>query len=104
MPHSKDKTDRSTTANDSLSISIQYRNKYIHVFDAVANHFDTFGCHVRWNYFDSGHGKGPCDGLGGTSKRIADEASRSGRVLAMHVISISGEDIECDKRYIPICF
>ena len=55
------------------------RNKYI--FDAVANHFDTYGCHTRWNYFESGHGKGPCDGLGGTSKRMADEGSRSERCV-----------------------
>ena len=63
----------------SDSPSSQYRNKYI--FDAVANHFDTYGCQARWNYFESGHGKGPCDGLGGTSKRMADEASRSGRCV-----------------------
>lgn len=63
----------------SDSPSSQYRNKYI--FDAVANHFETYGCNARWNYFESGHGKGPCDGLGGTSKRMADEASRSGRYV-----------------------
>ena len=33
--------------------------------------------------FESGHGKGPCDDLGGTTKRMADEATRSGR----HAIS-----------------
>ncbi|WAR07281.1 LOW QUALITY PROTEIN: hypothetical protein MAR_017239 [Mya arenaria] len=29
---------------------------------------------ARWNYFEVGHGKGPCDGLGGTVKRMADDA------------------------------
>ena len=32
-------------------------------------------------YFDIGHGKGPCDGLGGTCKRLAHQAVRSGKVL-----------------------
>lgn len=35
-----------------------------------------FGMRARWNYFEVGHGKGPCDGLGGTTKRMADEAVR----------------------------
>ena len=57
----------------------QYRNK--HMFEFVANHKDTYGVNARWNYFESGHGKGPCDGLGGTCKRLADEAMRSGRCV-----------------------
>lgn len=31
--------------------------------------------------FEAGHGKGPCDGLGGTTKRMADEAVRSGKCV-----------------------
>lgn len=31
---------------------------------------------ARWNYFEVGHGKGPSDGLGGTTKRMADKAVR----------------------------
>ncbi|XP_061183299.1 uncharacterized protein LOC133191568 [Saccostrea echinata] len=57
----------------------QYRNKTI--IDFVANHKSTHGMNARWNYFESGHGKGPCDGLGGTVKRLADEAMRSGKVM-----------------------
>ena len=57
----------------------QYRNKAI--FDMVANHQFTFGINARWNYFEAGHGKGPCDGLGGTTKRMADEAVISGHVF-----------------------
>lgn len=54
----------------------QYRNIYLHgcksyIYDIVA----------RWNYFEAGHGKGPCDGLGGTTKIMADEAIRSVRVV-----------------------
>lgn len=56
----------------------QYRNKTI--FRVVANHEEIYGCRAVWNYFEAGHGKGPCDGLGGTTKRLADEAVRSGKV------------------------
>ena len=31
---------------------------------------------ASWHYFEAGHGKGPCDGVGGTTKRLADEAVR----------------------------
>ena len=56
----------------------QYRNKVI--FNTVANHMQVYGTHAKWNYFECGHGKGPCDGLGGTTKRMADEAVNSARV------------------------
>lgn len=61
------------------SPSSQYRNKTI--FDLVAKHRNLYGVSARWNYFESGHGKGPCDGLGGTVKRMADEAVRRGAVV-----------------------
>lgn len=60
----------------------QYRNKQ--VFFTIANHKEIFGVQARWNYFEAGHGKGPCDGLGGTTKRMADEAVRSGRTVIQH--------------------
>ena len=57
----------------------QYRNKLI--FLTVAYHKEIYGMSARWNYFEVGHGKGLCDGLGGTTKRMADEAVRSGRAV-----------------------
>lgn len=54
------------------SPSSQYRNRYI--FEALLNHKETYGCNATWNYFEAGHGKGPCDGVGGTTKRMADES------------------------------
>ncbi|XP_052257645.1 uncharacterized protein LOC127862523 [Dreissena polymorpha] len=57
----------------------QYRNKLI--FDVVANYDTIFGCQAVWNYFEAGHGKGPCDGLGGTVKRLADNAIKTGKVM-----------------------
>lgn len=61
------------------SPSSQYRNKYI--FHTVANHAELYGMPAVWNYFEAGHSKGPCDGLGGTTKRMADEAIRQGNAV-----------------------
>ena len=57
----------------------QYRNKFI--FMTIANHKEIYGVTATWNYFEAGHGKGPCDGLGGTTKRMADEAVRQGKAI-----------------------
>ena len=55
----------------------QYRNKSI--FDAV-NSFDSkYRVKASWHYFEAGHGKGPCDGIGGTTKRNADNAVKQGK-------------------------
>ena len=54
----------------------QYRNKYM--FDFVCEHERMFGMKATWDYFESGHGKGPCDGVGGTIKRMADQAIKHG--------------------------
>lgn len=34
---------------------------------------------AQWNYLESGHGKGPCDGLGASVKRAADMAIKQGK-------------------------
>lgn len=60
------------------SPSSQYRNRF--VFETIAKHQTIYGMKAIWNYFEAGHGKGPCDGLGGTTKRLADEAVRQGKV------------------------
>ena len=55
------------------SPTAQYRNKTI--FSLVSEHHEKFdGVFASWNYFEAGHGKGPCDGVGGTVKRLADDA------------------------------
>lgn len=56
----------------SDSPSSQYRNR--HVFRIIADHAQQFQIPCSWTWFESGHGKGPCDGIGGTSKRCADLA------------------------------
>ena len=58
----------------------QYRNKSI--FNIVCNHEKWLeGGAAAWNYFEAGHGKGPCDGIGGTAKRLADDAIKQEKVI-----------------------
>lgn len=58
--------------------SSQYRNKT--AFYIVSNHEDMLGTAAEWNYFETGHGKGACDGVGGTAKRMADLSIKQGKV------------------------
>ena len=57
--------------------SSQYRNKYM--MHVVAFHEEEIGVKAAWHYLEAGHGKGPCDGVGGTSKRMADAAVTQGK-------------------------
>ena len=41
----------------------QYRNRSI--FNIIAHHRNMFGLDCSWQFFEAGHGKGPCDGVGG---------------------------------------
>ena len=58
------------------SPSSQYRNRYI--FDMLSKHQEIYNCDAQWNFFEAGHGKSACDGIGGLTKRMADEAVRQG--------------------------
>jgi hypothetical protein len=49
----------------------QYKNKYN--FRNLCHHIEDFGIPAEWNFFASCHGKGACDGIGGTVKRAASE-------------------------------
>ena len=58
----------------------QYRNKFL--FFTVSNHLSIFGVAASWHYFEKGHGKGPCDGVGGAVKRGAGQAAKHGVPMA----------------------
>ena len=51
----------------------QYKNRKN--FINLTHHQDDFGFAAEWHFFPTSHGKGACDGLGGTSKRLAARAS-----------------------------
>ena len=41
----------------------------------LCHHKPDFGIDAEWHFFATSHGKGPCDGLGGTVNRLAARAS-----------------------------
>ena len=44
-------------------------------FINICYHEQDFGMCAEWNFFATSHGKGPCDGVGRTVKRLAARAS-----------------------------
>ena len=61
------------------SPSSQYRNKS--VFNMIDKFESAHGCKASWHYFESGHGKSACDGVGGTTKRNADNAVKQNKAV-----------------------
>lgn len=51
----------------------QYKNRYD--FINLAHHRKDFGVDAEWHFSATSHGKGACDGLGGTVKRHARRSS-----------------------------
>lgn len=51
----------------------QFKN-YKH-FQNLYFHRQDFGVEAEWHFFPTAHGKGPCDGVGGTVKRMAARAN-----------------------------
>jgi hypothetical protein len=47
----------------------QYKN--YKNFANLIHHFEDFNLHEEWHFFATSLGKGPCDGIGGTIKRLA---------------------------------
>src|SRR4051794_16264353 len=44
-------------------------------FNNIIMHETDFGIPCSWNFFATSHGKRPCDGIGGTVKRLTARAS-----------------------------
>ena len=53
--------------------SAQYKNRKN--FLNLCFHEEDFCTSAEWHFFGTSHGKGPCDGIGGTTKRLATKAS-----------------------------
>ena len=51
----------------------QYKNRKN--FLNLCHHKEDFGISAEWNFSATAHGKGACDGIGGTVKRLAAHAS-----------------------------
>lgn len=57
----------------------QYRNKTMVSF--IAQHKALHNTMATWQYLESGHGKGPCDGVGGAVKKQADTEVKKGALI-----------------------
>lgn len=57
----------------------QYRNKTIAAL--LSKHKVLFGTSASWHWLERGHGKGPCDGVGGAVKKLADTAIKRGSII-----------------------
>lgn len=51
----------------------QYKNRK--KFASLCQYKTRYGIEVEWHFFATSHGKGPCDAIGGTIKRMATRAS-----------------------------
>ena len=87
------------------SPTLQYQNKSI--FYIVSRHKSLFDVSASWNYFEAGHRKGPCDGVGGLVKRMADKAVKQQKV----VIEDAQDFFSCTQaahvrklRVVHLCF
>ena len=53
----------------------------------VAKHKELYNVDAKWNYFEVGHGKGACDGIGEYAKRRGDISVRSGKAIIQDAAS-----------------
>ena len=56
-------------------MDVQHNIKTAKNFINLCHREDDFGMPAEWHFFATSHGKGPCDGVGGTVKRLAAHAS-----------------------------
>lgn len=56
------------------------------------------------NFFETGHGKGPCDGIGGTAKRTADLTIKQGKICVQDANDFYNhvQTIHTSAKYISI--
>ena len=79
----------------------QYRNSS--VLSLVSKHSQLFGRSATWLYFEAGHGKGACDGVGAAAKRMADNTVK--RQIIIHNAAgfvAAGESTPTEIEYIHV--
>uniref|UniRef100_A0A8D8Z5S4 Uncharacterized protein n=1 Tax=Cacopsylla melanoneura TaxID=428564 RepID=A0A8D8Z5S4_9HEMI len=82
--------------------SSQYKNKYMfYTFGNLIQDYFPSLSFSTWNYFESGHGKGLPDGIGGTVKRTADRLVAQGNDLSSFEVLV--QHLNKSLRQISIC-
>lgn len=78
--------------------AVQYKNRKN--FSNLCHHTEDFdGVEAEWHFYATSHGKGVCDGVGGTVKRLATKASLQNPVN--NQISTPLQLFEWGKENIP---
>ena len=81
--------------------SSQYRNRT--VVEAIKRFQELSQLKCSWTWLEAGHGKGPCDGVGGGLKKKADNLVKGGAVIRNTKELVSGLDavnIKSDLVYV----
>ena len=76
----------------------QYKNSSI--FSIVAKHENLLGVQASWLYFEAGHGKGACDGIGAAAKRMADFFVKSLIIHNAQDFANAGNRVPGNIRYV----
>lgn len=63
----------------SDSPTSQYRNRFVCAM--IARFRALFGVYASWSWLEKGHGKGPCDGVGGAVKKLADGLVKKAQII-----------------------
>ena len=84
--------------------SSQYKCSF--AYWMISNHKELFGTPAMWHYLESGHGKGPCDGVGGSLKRNAHKAIAKGKTVrnapTMYTWSSARETSTISYSYVDV--
>ena len=75
----------------------QYKN--FKNFCNLMHHKEDFGLHAEWHFFATSHGKSPCDGVGGTAKRLAARASLQATTTS-HILT-PHQMFEWERDHVP---
>ena len=65
------KVDKILYFSDGSAAQYKNRKKFVN----LCYHKEDFGVQAEWHFYATSHGKGPCDGIGGTVKCLAARAS-----------------------------
>lgn len=97
--------------------SAQYKNKFLFflITQVLTKRYPQIS-KISYNYSESGHGKGPADGIGAAVKRIADDSIKYGSDIpdydtflskvkqgskSIHISSVQTEDIVAVEKQLP---
>ena len=91
------------------SPSSQYRNRF--ACDMLVRAAEQFGIRITWNWLEAGHGKGPCDGVGGALKGLADRVvKQSGAIQSatdfveqLRPATDKVTLLQCTRQQIKVC-